>query len=139
MEGGTMKGHIRERSPGHWAIILDVHDAAGKRRRKWHSFKGNKREAQAECARLITELKSSDYVETSKLTVAQWIDQWIKVGAPGRKKKKVGQRTLERYEELLNEHVKPTLGERLLQKLAATEIDNLYIDLENKISPRTNK
>ena len=53
-----MKGHIRERSPGHWAIILDLRDATGTRRRKWHSFKGSKREAQAECARLITEMKS---------------------------------------------------------------------------------
>ena len=23
-----MKGHIRERSPGHWAIVLDVRDPA---------------------------------------------------------------------------------------------------------------
>jgi hypothetical protein len=30
-----MKGHIRERSPGHWAIILDQHDpATGRRKRK---------------------------------------------------------------------------------------------------------
>ncbi len=42
-----MKGHIRERSPGHWAIVLDVRDpATGKRKRKWHSFRGTKREAQ---------------------------------------------------------------------------------------------
>ena len=40
-----MKGHLKERSPGHWAIIIDVADpATGKRRRKWHSFKGTKRE-----------------------------------------------------------------------------------------------
>jgi hypothetical protein len=38
-----MKGHIRERSPGHCAIILDQRDpATGQRRRKWHSFKGPK-------------------------------------------------------------------------------------------------
>ena len=36
-----MKGHIRERSPGHWAIILDLRDATGTRRRKWHSFRGS--------------------------------------------------------------------------------------------------
>ena len=24
-----MKGHIRERSPGHWAIVIDAQDAAG--------------------------------------------------------------------------------------------------------------
>jgi hypothetical protein len=32
-----MKGHIRERSPGHWAIVLDVRDGeTGKRKRRWH-------------------------------------------------------------------------------------------------------
>ena len=42
-----MKGHLRERSPGHWAIVLDVPDpASGKRRRRWYSFNGTKREAQ---------------------------------------------------------------------------------------------
>src|ERR1700675_2178839 len=132
-----MKGHIRERSPGRWAIILDVQDTAGKRKRKWHSFKGTKREAQIECARLISEMNSGEYVETSKLTIEQWIDQWIKAGAPGRKKKKVGQRTLERYEELLKVHVKPKLGLRPLQKLQPTEIDQLYSELEGKIAPRT--
>jgi hypothetical protein len=29
-----MKGHIRERSPGHWAIVIDVRDPqTGKRKR----------------------------------------------------------------------------------------------------------
>jgi hypothetical protein len=50
-----MKGSIRERSPGHWAIILDQRDpATGKR--KWHSFKGTKRQAETERSRLITEM-----------------------------------------------------------------------------------
>lgn len=71
------------------------------------------------------------------MTVGQWIDQWIEAGAPGRKKKKVGQRTLERYEELLRVHVKPTLGHRPLQQLRATEIDKLYEALETKIAPMT--
>jgi hypothetical protein len=45
-----MKGHIRERSPGHWAIIIDQRDpATGKRKRKWHSFKGTKRQACRRC------------------------------------------------------------------------------------------
>ena len=66
-----MKGHIRERSSGHWAIILDTRDpATGKRRRKWHSFKGTKRQAQVECARLISEMQRGTYVEPSKTTVA---------------------------------------------------------------------
>ena len=47
-----MKGHIRERSLGRWAIVLDHHDPmTGRRKRRWHSFKGTKRQAQLECAR----------------------------------------------------------------------------------------
>ena len=134
-----MKGHIRERSPGRWAIILDAQGTAGKRKRKWHSFKGTKREAQIECARLISEMNSGEYVETSKLTIEQWIDQWLETGAPGKRQKKVSQRTLERYGQLLRTHIKPVLGDRLLQKLTETEIDKVYADIEAKgtIAPRT--
>jgi hypothetical protein len=35
-----MKGHLRERSPGRWAIIIDIKTADGRRRRKWHKYKG---------------------------------------------------------------------------------------------------
>ena len=49
----------------------------------------------------------------------------------------MGQRTLQRYEELLRVHVKPTLGGRPLQQLRATEIDKLYTALEAKIAPVT--
>ena len=54
-----MRGHIRERSPGHWAIVIDVRDPqTGERRRRWHSFTGTKRQAQVECARLVSELQN---------------------------------------------------------------------------------
>jgi hypothetical protein len=34
-----MKGHIRQRPSGRFAIVLETRDpATGKRRRKWHSF-----------------------------------------------------------------------------------------------------
>ena len=89
-----MKGHIRERSPGHWAIILDIQDA-GKRRRKWHSFTGTKRQAQSECARLITEVESGEYVEPSKVTLAEFLNRWLKYIKPN-----VSPRTHERYEQI---------------------------------------
>jgi Arm DNA-binding domain len=68
-----MKGHIRQRSPGHWAIVLDIRDETGKRRRKWHSFTGTKREAQLECARLISQLRGGTYLEPSKTTFSEYL------------------------------------------------------------------
>jgi len=98
---------------------------------------GSLSEARKELRALIRSGDMGEHVAPDKITVEQWIDQWIKAGAPGRKKKKVGQRTLERYEELLRVHVKPKLGSRPLQKLAATEIDELYGELELKMAPMT--
>ena len=66
-----MRGHIRQRSPNHWAIVIDVRDPrTGQRKRRWHSFAGTKRQAQDECARLLTEQKAGTIVEPSRMTVA---------------------------------------------------------------------
>ena len=45
-----MKGPLKERGHNHWAIVLDARDSTGKRKRRWHTFQGTKREAQKECA-----------------------------------------------------------------------------------------
>jgi hypothetical protein len=73
-----MRGHLKERSPGRWAIVLDVRDPqTGKRKRRWHSFAGTKRAAQIECARLISELQGGTYIDPSKMTVAAFLDKWL--------------------------------------------------------------
>jgi len=101
------------------------------------TFSGTLSEARKELRALVRSGDTGEHVEPDKMKLETWIDQWIEAGAPGRKKKKVGQRTLERYEELLRVHVKPTLGGRPLQQLQATEIDQLYVALETKIAPMT--
>ncbi|MGZ3320200.1 MAG: tyrosine-type recombinase/integrase [Xanthobacteraceae bacterium] len=115
-----MKGSIRERSPGHWAIILDQRDpATGKR--KWHSFKGTKREAQSECARLITEMKGGSYVEPSKVTLSQFFERWLRHIKPN-----VSPRTHERYEQIATKNIGPLLGAKTLSKLQPIEISEAY-------------
>ena len=75
-----MKGHIRERSPGHWAIVIDVRDPqSGRRKRRWHSFAGTKRQAQVECARLIVAQQEGAAVDPSRITVAQFLDRFQRV------------------------------------------------------------
>src|SRR5262245_14691974 len=64
-------------------------------------------------------------------------DQWIAAGAPGRRQRKVGRRTLKRYAELLRCHIIPALGARPWQQLRATEIDARYRQIEGKFAART--
>jgi integrase len=108
------------------------------------TFHGTLTEARRELRRVIQSGDTGEHVEPAKVTVAAWIDRWIAlnqrhdVEADGSSRRGlVNRRTLERYEELLRCHVTPTLGKRPLQKLQGTEIDDLYVALEKKLSPRT--
>jgi integrase len=124
-----MKGHIRERSPGHWAIVIDVRDpATGKRKRKWHSFKGTKREAQIKCAELIAAVGKGDYVEPTKATVADFvrarISQWEASG-------EISARTAQRYRQLLENQIVPYLGTKVLRKLRPLDMEEWHTSLRN--------
>src|SRR5262245_40155219 len=116
-----MKGHIRERSPGRWAIVIDVRDPqTGQRKRKWHSFVGTKREAQVKKAELIAALSQGSYVERSKMTVVEFvrsrIDQWEAATT-------ISARTAQRYRQLTENQIAPHLGSKPLQKLARLDIE----------------
>jgi len=101
------------------------------------TFHGTLTEARKELRRLLRTGDTGEHIAPDRITVGQWIQQWIAAGAPGRRKKRVGRRTLERYEQLLRVHVAQALGERPLQQLLPTEIDALYTELEEKIAPMT--
>jgi integrase len=136
-----MKGHIRERSPDHFAIVLEIRDpATGKRRRKWHSFTGKKRDAQIECARLISQMSGGTYLEPTKTTLAQYLEQWL-----ANIKGNVSPRTHERYEEIAKKNLIPLLGAITLTKLQPMQISAAYTkalangrrDGKGGLSPRT--
>jgi integrase len=131
---GHGEGTIDQRGEGAFRLRYRVN---GKRFTK--TVRGTTGEARKALRKLLGAGDSGEHVDPSKKTVGEWIEEWILAGAPGRKKKKVGQRTLERYEQLLNTHVKPILGKRPMQQLRASEIDKLYagLDAKNEIAPRT--
>lgn len=136
-----MKGHITERSPGKWGIVVDVPDPeTGKRKRKWHTFHGTKRQAETECARLVAEINGGNYVEPAKTTVRDYFIRWLK-----HEKANVSPKTHQRYEELLLKNVAPVLGAITLNKLTAARIDGAWGHLlengrrdgKGGLSPRT--
>jgi integrase len=117
-----MKGHIRERSPSHWAIVIDVRDpATGKRKRRWHSFKGAKRHAQIECARLISEIQRGTYIEPNKTTLAQFLERWLE-----HVRSQVSPKSHERYSEIIRKNIIPGLGAVMLTKLRPAQISQTY-------------
>jgi integrase len=125
-----MKGHVTEQGKGNWYAVVDIRDPiTGKRKRKWHSLPGcgGKREAQARCAKIVSEMRDGSYVEPSKLTLAQLFDRWLKHIKPN-----VAPRTYERYEQIASKNLVPLLGAKLLFKLQPADISEGYAKaLEN--------
>lgn len=120
-----MRGHIRSRGQDgrSWSIIIDLgKDAEGKRKQKWHTFHGTKREAERERTRLLNELNTGTYVEPTKLTVRQYLDRWLKEYA----KSNVSAKTYQTYAEFVRLHLAPALGHHQLAKLAPLHIQEYY-------------
>jgi integrase len=107
------------------------------KRRFAKTFHGTLSDAKKELRALLRSGDTGEHVAPDKMSLGEWIEYWLSIGAPGRKKKRAGRRTLERYAQLLRGHVTPRLGTKRLQLLHSTDIDRLYEGLEGKIAPRT--
>jgi integrase len=124
-----MTGHIRRRGARSWELKFDLgtDPATGKRITRYHSFKGTKREAEAELIRLKAAADRGEYVEPSKLTVAEYVrarvGQWEASGS-------IGSATAERYHDLVANQIVPHLGAKLLQKVRPFDIEAWHATLK---------
>jgi integrase len=127
-----MKGHIRERSPGHWAIVIETRDpVTGKRKRQWHSFAGTKRQAQVECARLISDIQGGADVP-AKITVAAYLDRWLDHMAT-----QVSPSSHRTYTTLMRAYVVPAIGTVRLKKVRPIDLANLYATTLHSLAPKS--
>jgi integrase len=102
------------------------------------TFTGTKKQAEARLNALLHSADKGEHIAPDKQTVKGWIEHWLKIGAPGRRRNKVSGRTLERYSQLLHTHVVPVpLGDCRLQKLTAPQISERYATIAGSIAPRT--
>jgi integrase len=128
-----MKGHIRERSPGHWAIVIDARDQTGKRKRRWFSFRGTKREAQRRCAELIVETRGGTATSPERMTVEQYLGRWLDHMRP-----LVSHASHERYSQAVRVNLTPLIGETRLAKLSPMQISGAYATMIcNGLAPGT--
>ena len=121
-------GHIRRRGKG-WELKFDADrdPATGKRKIQYVSFKGSKKEAQVELARLIAAVGDATYVEPTKLSVADHvrarINHWEASEA-------ITARTAQRYRQLLDGQIRPHIGARLVQKLSTSTVETWHATLK---------
>src|SRR5262245_43316856 len=67
------RGHIRRSGRNSFELKFDAPRENGQRRSVYRSFKGSKREAQAELTRLMAEAQTGGFIDPSKLTVIEHV------------------------------------------------------------------
>jgi integrase len=95
------------------------------------------RKPNRSCGVWLQSGDTGEHVAPDKGTLAGWAQAWIDIGCPGRNRTAVGNRSIERYEQILRHHVLPVLGEFKLQEIHSIDIDKLYVGLEGKLHART--
>ena len=145
-----MKGHLEirdtkkklPRGQHKWSLIIETgRDAAGVRGRKRYTFFGTKTEAETELGRKLHQLETGALVINDRYTVAEYLKHWLEAYA----KPSTAPRTYERYQQLVDTHLAPTIGSHKLVKLTPLHLQNLYSDLlksgrcdgEGGLSPQT--
>lgn len=126
-----MKGHIRKRG-NKYCIVIDIgpDPETGKRRQKWFSGYKTKKEAQADVAKKITELNEGTFVEPSKITLKDYLVQWLEI-----KKMCVEKSTFSSYSSNITYHIIPSIGMIALHKLNVIHIQKCYKSaLDNGVS-----
>lgn len=110
-----MPGHLEKRSKTSWTIVIEAgrDPATGKRKRIKRAFRGTRREAEKEMARLITELEKGTYIEPAKLTFGEYLKDWLE----RRRADNLSPTTLRRYAGIVELRLIPKLGMLPLEKL----------------------
>ena len=114
-----MSGSIRRRGAHSWELKIELdRDHAGQRRRRFMSFKGTKKAAEIELARLIAQEAAGEGIDPTKETLAEfaarWDRDWLALN--------VSPKSLERYRQILRLYVFPHIGGIRMQKLRAAHL-----------------
>src|SRR5262245_26058715 len=135
----AMTGSIRKRYENSWSLIIDLgyqlNPATGlrKRKQKWITFRGTKKQAQAKLNDVIHALNRNEFVEPTKLTLGEWLDSWLEraVKPPSRR-----QGTYDTYKHVIETHLKKSfLAGMRLQHLKASDFSRYYSELT--VAPAT--
>ena len=131
-----MSGHIRRRGKASWELKyeLPADPVTGKRRSKYESFKGTKKEASKRLNQLLYERDNGTYIEPNKVTVGEFLNQYLLDHAQNT----VGAKTFERYSEIVEKHLSPALGTLNLKQLSPLHIQN-YMSEAMKSGRRNGK
>ena len=125
-------GMVRKREDGRWEgrIVVGHKDNGDSIFR--YVYADTQKELTARLRKCITAYQGVDLTEQSRLTLSEWLDQWL-VSKEGM----VRPGTLNGYRGYIENHIRPCLGEKRISQIKAVDIQRFYDMLSRKLASGT--
>lgn len=118
-----MRGHIKKRGEN-WSVVIELprDTITGKRKQKWYTVKGNKKDAEKFLTKKLQELDTGLLINTKKIKYSEYLDYWLKESCI----KNLKQTTIDGYKHNIERHIKPFIGNVFLEQLKPLHLQDLY-------------
>lgn len=118
-----MRGNIRKRSKNSWTITIELPKdiSTGKRKQKYYTVKGTKKDADKFLTEKLRELDTGLLIDNKKMKFSEYLDYWKEETFDN-----LEVTTKEGYIQKINKHIKPCLGNILLENLKPLHLQNFY-------------
>ena len=118
-----MRGNIRQRAKNSWTITIELprDEVSNKRRQKFFTVRGSKKDAEKFLTEKLRELDTGILIDTTKIKFGEYLDFW--------KEKTFNNlevTTEEGYIQKIDKHIKPYLGNIVLENLKPLHLQNFY-------------
>ena len=125
-------GMVRKREDGRWEgrIVVGHKDNGDSIFR--YVYADTQKELTARLRKCITAYQGVDLTEQSRLTLSEWLDQWL-----ASKEGMVRPGTLNGYRGYIENHIRPCLGEKRISQIKAVDIQRFYDMLSRKLASGT--
>lgn len=130
-----MRGHIKQRSKGSWSLIIDLDKTPdGRRKQKWFTVKGTRKQAEQRLTELLRQIDTGIYIEPDKQKVSEYLTKWLADYV----NPNCSPKTAEGYEIIVNRHLVPAIGRHTISGLKPEHLQHYYsVKLKDGLSAQT--
>lgn len=116
-------GHTYQRKDGRWeAKVTTGYDPATGKQLFRSIYGKTQKEVEQKKRQLLTQLENGTFTQPQKITVAEWMKEWLSTFARAKNKPY----TLASYSVIIDNHITKHLGKLKLQSLRGIHVQRMY-------------
>lgn len=119
-----MRGHIKQRtkSSSSWSVVIELGKIDGKRKQKWYTVQGNKKDAEKFLTEKLRELDIGSFSDSKNMSVRSFMNYWYREYCMVN----LSPTTYESYRRNLDKHILNELGDVKLDSLSPIHLQEFY-------------